>query len=402
MEGREGEEGLGVVPAPHHAAHAAQGGERDVAHVGPRGLEHAHARLHVLQVVDADAPAGQGDVLQHGLGFGHDLPPALARGVLEVHGQHPPVGGVPVGLQVERVPRQVREEARLEVVDDRDHGAAPLQVLEVDLALGPGRAVEDDDLQVAPVLGQPRADDLLLAVALAEDQRVLGGIGPQAVLEDARALGRLARVVEGALVGGEGNAAVAALGQRLAHLLARVDVEQLDRHFVLAALAHAVHDAGAVVRDVEQVDGGPMVGGQGVRVEQDLVRAVQPAAHVDHEEVLVRTPLGEEIAAPGLARDVGDLHPEQLAQAPAQRAALGAAAQQGLCVAVLRVDPGPGVGALLVLQPTVRIHDLDAVHLVAHLHPARLGCGGGGASRRGQAQRGRDKSEAGGRQEGGA
>jgi hypothetical protein len=333
----------------------------------------AQAGLHVLQPAHEQAAAHRGEVREHGGTFGDDLLPALAPGVSPLGGHHAEVGRVPVREEVDAVASDARAELGVEVVDHGDEGALLRQVEDVHLDLAGRRSVVDLDEHVPAVVRAGDADDLLRTVALPEDLLVGGGVRAHRVAEDSRTLLGLPGVVERGLVGVERGPLVARPGKHVGQGLPRVDVHRLEGDLVLAAVPHAVDEEAAVDGQVHEADRHGVIGAEAVGVEQDLVPRRAPLAHVEDEEVLVGAPLREEVPpAPGEGNgdrvDLDELGEPVLDPVPPRQRL-----QDGVGVGVLRVDPRPGGGGGLVLQPAIGVGDL---HPVEGLDDRILAAGG--------------------------
>src|SRR6266545_2127591 len=192
------------------------------------------------------------------------------------------------------VPDGRSREDGVEVVDDGPQGRALGQVLRVELGLEGGGTVEDGHEEIAAVAGEVDADDLLRAVALAE-QLLVRSRGAEAMAIDARAFWSQARVIDARLVRGDGDAGVARLGQRL-DLPPRIHVHETHFDLVLAALPHAVGQETAVGRDVLEVGRDRVLRAQPLRVDEDLRRSLS-LPDVKDRLLLIRSPLAVEEAA---------------------------------------------------------------------------------------------------------
>src|SRR5262249_44613655 len=97
------------------------------------------------------------------------------------------------------------------------------------------------------------------------------------------------------------------------------------------------------------------------RVDQQLVFAVDTFPHVKAWLLLPRKSFAEEIAVAGLLDRIITFNVEELADAIANASAPRQIIQVGACVARLLGDPLGSGRRILILQPTVRIGDRQAM-----------------------------------------
>src|SRR5258707_10307432 len=95
-------------------------------------------------------------------------------------------------------------------------------------------------------------------IAFAEDLFVGRCICAHLMIVDEGTSLRQGRVVKAALIGHEGESAVTGPRKTVRKVLARINVHQPRRYFVLAALADAVGDSASVLRDANKVHAGGM------------------------------------------------------------------------------------------------------------------------------------------------
>jgi hypothetical protein len=223
---------------------------------------------------------------------------------------------------------------------------------------------------VAAVFGNLRADPLARSVAAAEDLAVLARRRPQHVVADADAgLPALRRVVEPAAVGQQRDAAVEPAGQHVGPVGPRRDVAHAQLRLVFAASAEAVDEDPPVLRDVRDADVDGVVGAERVRVQEHLVAALPPLADVEDREIVGRAPLLQEVAAAAPLRCRLHVVAAEGGQPRADRFPARPAVQPRVRVPVLRLDPGPGLGAAAVLEPAVGVDDGDPVQDLSHVVP---------------------------------
>ena len=231
----------------------------------------------------------------------------------------------------------------------------------------PGRALDDVHDHPAPVVRDHGDGDLVTLVSLAEELHVVGHRGAERVEHHPRRHVAVALVVEPPAVRGQGHPAVAGRRQHVVELLSGVDVADTDGDLVDAALAHGIGHPRPVVRDVPEGHARGVVRAHRVRVDQHAVLAVEPLAHVDHRQVLVRAPPAVEVAPPALVRQADHVALEHRRGPRPQLAAARQGTEHRIGVAVLGVDPGARLGRLLVLEPTVGVGHVDAVQRVDDL-----------------------------------
>ena len=207
-------------------------------------------------------------------------------------------------------------------------------------------------------------------VTLAEELRILRQRRPELVEHHARRHIAVALVIQAAAVGRQQHRSVACGRQDVGQILARVDVADMDSHFVDAPRAHRVGRHGPVVRQVAQFDRRRMVGAHRVRIDQHLIGAVDPVSPVQDGQILIGPAAAEKVASTPLVRQADRVTLQHRGGSGAQRVAAGEATQQAVRVGVLRVDPGACLGRFLIFEPAVRVGDLDAVvrvDYVAHV-----------------------------------
>ncbi len=146
------------------------------------------------------------------------------------------------------------------------------------------------------------------------------------------------------------------------------DVAHAQHRFLAAVLGHAVGQQRAVLRRKPPVQRARPVGGQRVDVDQHTVGAGHAVAHVQHRLVLLAVAPGVEIAPrPRLPRPPpqhrrpqrADL--EQRPQPVFNGRARRHGVQRGVGQRVFAIGPGAHLGRVGVLQPPVRIGDVDAM-----------------------------------------
>ena len=361
VERLEGEERLVAGPAPGAAPDRADGVERDVAHVRPVELVDRDPRLDVLEVRDGEPAAERRRRLDDDVVPLRDhLPPAVGRRVAGI-GQHDAlVRGIEVGHDDELAPCERGPRLGDAVGDGGDERRVVREVLHVDLGRARG-ALDDVHDHPAPVVGDDGDRDLVALVPGAEELDVVGHRRPERVVHDARRHVAVALVVEAAPVRRERHRAVAGRRQHVGEVVAAVDAADADGDLVDAPLADRVGHPPAVVRDVAQLDAGRVVRAHRMRIDEHPFGAVEPVSEVEDGEVLVGAAAAVEVAPAPLVRQPDRLALEDRRRHVPQPVAAGQGAEHGVRVRVLRVDPGPRLRRLLVLEPAVRIGHVDAV-----------------------------------------
>ncbi len=119
-------------------------------------------------------------------------------------------------------------------------------------------------------------------------------------------------------------------------------------------------------------------------VHQHFIGRVQPLAHVEDREVLVRRAASEEVPPAAVRGHADRLDLEELEQPALDPLASGERPDHRLRIGVLGVDPSSRLRCPLVFEPAVRIRQGDAEERVDHAVPAgvwRFGCGRLGGER---------------------
>src|SRR6266542_1876040 len=395
-EGDEGEDSLRLAPFSAQTGQRPDRRKRNLALGLPVGVEDPNLRDDVLQVPHEEPAADRGEAGDRNFPLADALLPVLPPGVLQVHREDAAVRSLPIGLQKEPIAGDRGGEPRLDIVDDRLDRAAAGEVAKIELGFHRSRAVGNDDLQVAAVLGKADVDALAWPVTVPEDFFVFAAVAADRVKIDARSFLLLPCEVEALAVLRDGNARIAGPRQSVRKFPSGVHVEKLHDDFVFAPLPDAVTDEASIVSDAEQGDRGRMIRAQGSRVEQGFVLPSGALADIENRKVLVGGALVEEVTAAARCGrgDRGDL--QEFDEPLLNRIPTGQRVQGRLGVLVLRVDPGTCLGRGLVLEPTVGIVDGDAavrVDDVFGLRGRRLARGTlGGPNREGETQE-RDQGE---------
>jgi hypothetical protein len=335
-----------------------------------RGDEHVSAALH---------RAGEHDVLA----LGDDGRPVVATGRGQRCGDQAPVRCVVRRRSDEQVADEREARLRVDVADD----ARPLAARRVEqMGVDPPPPDEHLDEHVPAVLGRLHVRPRLLGRQLVEDHGVIGGIGAERVEEDLPVvlivLG-IPRVPEAASVGCPRDRRSAGALDLLAADRRIVDVEELQDAVFCAALAQAQRDQRAVGRGLEPVDRDRGVGRRAGGVEQHPRLDSRVRGGAEHERELVR-PLGPLEHEEPVAADLAAEHRRQCGerrQPSLPAVSAGPCVEQSAGVRVLRLHPRCDLGRVAVLEPPVRIGDVDAVEGVDEiLTPCRRRTGAGGVS----------------------
>src|SRR5439155_17793590 len=220
-------------------------------------------------------------------------------------------------------------------------------------------------------LRESDAQSLLRPVPVAEELFVLLRSASQQVMKDARAFLFLTREEDAAMVVLKDDALIAGAWQDVRQLLARVDVQKLDRQLVFSSLPGAVGDQVPIFGDVQERNRSRVIRAQGMRIEQDLVLSVAAFADVENGQILIGQALGEEVTASMLLGNADRVDLQELRDAPLDRVAPRKGAQERLRVLVLLVDPRARLGRLLVLEPAVGVRDRRGAVRVLDLFGAR-------------------------------
>ncbi len=97
------------------------------------------------------------------------------------------------------------------------------------------------------------------------------------------------------------------------------------------------------------------------RIHQQLILPVEALAHIKDRLVLIGLPPGKEVASVTLDRAAHGFDFEQGLDLLTKRFAAWNRGQNGIRIGVLRIDPDPGLSAVLVFEPAVGIGDLRAL-----------------------------------------
>ena len=402
----EGVEGLRVLPAPGEAHEAAHTGQGDLA------LQLAIQIVEADGVEGIDAPGGsepvghQVDAAQHVAAgpLGDDRLPVRGCGLGALDGDQAAPGGAFVREYIEAVP----------FIANYLVAAVVLVQPGLHLGLGLGEILEEDpvaprsalglvDHQPLAVIGAVGAEAPVRLVRPLIDHGVLGHGGPQLVeaellvLEDAcegaAVLGQgVAGVVEATAVLGPVAYAVAAHGQLIGQVLARVHAAHLPDVQVGAALGEGVSHEAAVLTEDRATQGDSAVIAEPVGIQQHPALLFQVRRHKEQSLALEAGVVGVGVVLPPLAGGSELLKVPKLGEVGFDGLPLRDGAQVGLGHLVLRLHPGGGLGRAVVLQPAVGIRHLGAVIVRDHITLAGRGIGGW---RLGHQGRGRQGQQAG-------
>ena len=273
-EGLVGQKPLVLVPLPEDpAGHRAR--QRDLAQPLAVEPEHLDLQPDVVEVGHEDAPADDGEVADRVRPLRHDLAPLFPRGGFEVDEEHAPARRLPGRLDREEVrPGHPGAELVGEAEGQRPQRDFLFEVGDEDLRLRPTFLGVHD--QPAPVGGDVGGNEDTGLQSLPEDFLVAGGIGAQAVEEDAGPFAPGSpRVVEAGAVRQDRDALVERLRQPVGQVLPRVHVLEPHLHLVLPGLAEEVRRELPVPGDVRENRVGGAVGGKRRRIEKHFLRSVE-------------------------------------------------------------------------------------------------------------------------------
>ena len=381
-ETRVGVEGLRLLPAAAEAAGAADARQFDFAGLG-RGVGavrfgEADDRARVVQVVEDQLAADGGGVGERVLGFRDHLVQGRVPGrrtVVQVNGDDPVARRVLVrfeqehGAEVHDV--AVQPVPLVEQGADRRVRLADLPVVDRVLEV----ALLEVDQQVLAVLRDRGIRVAARVLRLAEDEPVFGLVRAQGVEVHRH---RLRTVAPGRVVFPRGIAAVEEarvvrhprdrreLGEvdQVARVLATLDVVDLPLPPVRAAVRLRVGDVAAVPTGRHPGERHRSVVAPAVGIEQDapgrlVALLVHRLGDVDHALVLQPVVVAVEVALAPLAGRAPALVVPDRQQPLLDRFAARERGQEWLGDGVLRRHPGRGLLAVEVLQPAVRVGDLD-------------------------------------------
>ena len=388
MEGSEREEHLIAFPPAPEPRNRTDGRKLDIASLPPSPqalfsvrLVHLQNGARVSGVVDKQLSCGRGEALDDGIAFRDDLSPALrarAARIAQIDGQDPVLGGFPVRLEEEPPARRGSHEPRGNVIDYRPDRSMFDKILDVNLGLIRRGAILHRDEERPPVAGDLGVDPLVRAIALAEKLDIPRRVGTESVVENSRAFVAVTGIEQAAVVVLDRDGKVQGPGETIRQRLAAGHLHQPDLGLILPAFPHAVSKERSVVRDLLDVDRDRMVRAHGMRIDQHLVLPSEPIPHDYHRQVLLRESLREEVLPFPLDRLADGIDLQQLRDPLAEPLAPGDRVEHRTGIPILRVDPRAGLGAVLVLEPAVRVDHLDAVeNLPDVVGPGgRRGCGG--------------------------
>ena len=223
-------------------------------------------------------------------------------------------------------------------------------------------------------------------MSFAEQLGVLVHVGAEGVMtHPGTDLPRPPRVVEAGAIRVEEGRPVQEVGQAVRQVLAGGEVADPDHELVLPPVTDGVEHEGAVGRkvpdahargavgvDVEWVDHDLEVV---VRVDRVVLALLGRWTPIDGGHLAVRLAEREVLVVAGPAGEQRPLHVHEFPQAGRQLLPQRRVAHDLLRVRVLRGDPGPRLGAVLVFQPPVVIGEGDAVQRVDHGFAHGLGRG---------------------------
>jgi hypothetical protein len=199
----------------------------------------------------------------------------------------------------------------------------------------------------------------------------------------------LQRVEEALAMWLERNAAVERAGENVGQIALGADVADMELRLVLAAAADPVHDSTAVLRYGVQRHVGRVIRGKRMGIEEDVVPI--PLLDMPRPEVVVGAMVRHEQTPAVLEGRPAIVVLLERREACANRVAALDPVEDPMCVRVLRVDPGPRLGAVLIFEPAIRIDELDTVHDLADVVAP-------GRRRLGHRRRGRARDGSGARQ----
>jgi hypothetical protein len=339
----------------------------------------SNARARVVQVAGVDLSIQDRKAAEDVLGLGNDVLPAVALRMREVDGQDAVLGRVEIRAHVKEPLGELRIESRVLARHDGANRRFPGRLLEIELARSP--AVVDGEEEELPLRDLARLDEGGGTVALAEELDVVFDRMSEDVETNARPVpARSRRVIETAPVLRERDSAVESAGETLGKVPRSVQLPHSYLDLVLSSLSNAIDQELSVRRYREDVDPGRPIVAHRVRVEDDLevgggldapeltLRGSAPP--VDDGELVPRAPQREVLEVAALPRRSNLIETEELLQPRSETLPLRALAHDRLGMGGLSFDPGTGLGALLILEPSVGIGDLDAVEGIDDLDPA--------------------------------
>ena len=386
-EAGEGVEGLGIVGVAAKAADIADPRQRHDAIGLAVERVATHFALHVGEIGQQQLAADDRRAVEHVLALWHHLVLGhLGRARVEVGRDDPQPRRILVGQPVE-IAADIAREGPLVLQPLEDRARRELGRGEIDhgdLVAIVGALMRRDDEPFA-VVGHDRTMAHLWPVGGGIDQRV--GALRRAELMEIDLLVLVERLELGAL-GGCGEARIiearSILRPRQARELDPVDlvadaaardVEDLYGTPVGAAVLHRIEQLAAVLRRGPFGERRRAVLRPAVGIDQHPARPIDAVAHIEHRLVLQPGIARVEIATALLHRHAEPLVIEQLLQACREDVAARQRGEIGVGDGILVGDPlrDLGIGADVVLEPAIRIGDLDAELFVDLWHTAGLG-----------------------------
>ena len=345
---------------PESARYGPEARQRDCAFVRPIQREDIQLRGDIMESVDDDSAADERKRLDRIATGGNDVAPIRRCRMIRIDLDDASSGRVEVGLRDQAVAREGCEDVGVHASHDRVDRRLWIEALRVNLAAGP--PMRDAEQQVLPVLRHGRANPVADAKPLAEDIAVLRQRSPDRMVANAdsrRAI--LSRVEKAAAIRAQRHAAIERAWKTVGQVFASHHIARAQLRLVFAAGAYAVDEKSAVERDVFDSHARGVVGAQRVGIEQHGVRTREPLAHEETRQIVASLAAQRKVTAAALGGSPLSVLTTQYGQSLANSAEGGQRIEQRVRVGVLCVDECTCLGRLLVLEPSIRIDQLDPV-----------------------------------------
>ncbi len=308
-----------------------------------------------MKVFRHELAAHRREAVEQRIRFRNHFAPAIAGRRGEAGFIDVPARSFPVRRDVEGIARKGLTELRNDIVHNGHDRAMVLYILSVERGLLGTGPVHNGVHEIGAILGKIHDKNFVLAEVLPENHLIVGHIRSHRVVIRARPCRRCPCVVDSAIVRRGHHAEVIRGWKDVGKIVAGFQIENVHRHFVLAALAASVENERAVAAHRFETRAHRMILAPGKRIDEHLVAARHAAAHVNQREVLVRRALREEIAAGALDRNRVLIVVIEIREPLGNRVTPGDFRKRGVGACVLGIDPRARFGALLIFEPLVGI-----------------------------------------------
>src|SRR5215471_12422807 len=241
------------------------------------------------------------------------------------------------------------------------------KVLSPNLDLVGSRAIENLNNQITPIFGNVSNSDLVLAVALAKNFRILLGSVSHFVEAHARSVIRHHGIVETAAVRKHGHVEVESQRQSVTEVLVTVDVEEMNLCLIFPALTKLIGQNLGIATEIHRFHIGRVIRTHRIRIDEHLFFPVGAIALIDDVLILIGETLPVDVASVAHIGKLNGSYFPQLCESGFQLVASGTAVKQSMCVSVLTLDPSSSLWALLILEPSIWIDYGDSMHRLSNI-----------------------------------